>query len=152
IIDGSHAIPPHVRHFQPGDIGETDDLTRDHPQPFIRAVLIAHIEQHLQTETDSEERFVRSEVVADRRNKIQPPQFMNGVAESSDSGQDQLLAALEVTRMCADASFRSDLFETFLDAPQVPHSIIDNADHFAIVSHDSTLSQSLPTERSTFSG
>ena len=85
-------VPSHVRHLEPGNVGEADHVAGKHVQAGVEAVLVAAREQQLHPQADAEKRFARLEVFLDRFDQANLVQTGDGVAKRSDAGQHHLVA------------------------------------------------------------
>ena len=130
-----HRTPPHVRHLQTLPVGKghrvvakTDHAPGEHAEA-LRGPLLARFEQHLQTETDAEERARRRGLDDD----LGQPAF----AKSLDA-----IGHRALTRQHDPAGFPyririrghddrprgRDVDERFRHRSQVAHSVIDDRD------------------------
>src|SRR5689334_5704230 len=77
----ANLIPPHVWHFEFGRDFEPDDLARNNPQPFVLAVFVALVEQHLQSQADTKERLASLDCRANRVDQFTVTQGRDRVAK-----------------------------------------------------------------------
>ena len=93
------------------------------------AMFVAAIEQELQAEANSQKRSIGIDEIDDGRSQITPADFGHGITEGTDSGQDQFFCGSDFLRVGTDFRLSPDSFNSFLNAPQVAHLVVDNCDH-----------------------
>ena len=124
----SHLIPAHVWYAVALGQVEPHHLARQYAEPLMPAVLIAHVEEQLQPQTNAEERFARINGLQHRPVQLQPAQLGDGVLESAHARQHHFGGGGHFRRIAGHDGLVADLLEAFLHAPQVAHAVVDDGD------------------------
>src|SRR5262249_35644518 len=111
---------------------------RQDPQPLPRSVFVTHVEEQLQPQTDSQKRLARGDVGLDGFDEVLPAELGDRVSKGANPGQYDLVAILQIAGARADLGRNRKFLERFLNAPQVPHAVVDDLNHSAIVSRYDT--------------
>ena len=122
-------VPAHVRHFVLRRQVETHDFASQNAQTLVLAVLVADIEQQLQSETDPQKWLARVDGLPNGADQIAIPQLGDRILKGSDPRQHDLAGLGNLDWITSDHGFVPNLFETFLHASQVAHLIVDDGDH-----------------------
>ncbi len=120
-------VPPHVRHLEPG--GEAANDTGNDVEPLALTELLALGEEELVPEANPEERPPVVERGAERVEEAQRLEIAHGVVESAVAGQDKSAGVSDHARVLGHHGAHAEAPQRFLDAAQVPPSVIDNRDH-----------------------
>jgi 4-amino-4-deoxy-L-arabinose transferase-like glycosyltransferase len=123
-------VPAHVRHLETRQLGEAYHVAGEEVEAAILAVLEAPCEQQLQSEADAEERLVLAKVGENRLHEPGLVQSGDGVAESTDAGQDKLIRLGDMIGIASDDGCVADRLKRLLHAAEIGHAVVDDDDRF----------------------
>jgi hypothetical protein len=112
---------------------ELDHFALDDAESWMLASLEAHIQEHLQTKTDSEEWFVSSDPVFDESHPVSLPDLADGIAKSPDAWEDQVAGRLQIGKRFADHRGTPGTLDPLRDASEVSHLVIDDPDDGSLI-------------------
>ena len=98
-------------------------------QPFVDAELLTFGEQKLQPQTDAHERLAGGDRVSDWLNQLVAFQIRHAVAESPHARQDEMARIAQSPTITRDHGAVPDRLERLVDAPKIPHAIVNDRDH-----------------------
>src|SRR5262249_54437923 len=109
-------------------IAEPDNFALEKIQPAVLAVLVALGKKQLKPQANAQERLARSEMSDQRIDHAGFVQPGDGVAKRADSRQDHLAGVSDGIRVAGNLGYVPDLLQGLLDAPKIPHAVIDDND------------------------
>jgi hypothetical protein len=142
-------IPAHVRDFQfwildfgfwisfgfqIWDFGFSVEMkTRDgaakNPESFDANSFLAGIEETLQTETNSQKWFACLDEIANGVHHFELLQIFHAIAKRADAWQYDRIGSENALAVGNDADITADADESFLDAAEVAHAVINECYH-----------------------
>ena len=125
----SQLVPAHVRHLVLARHVEPHDLARQDAEPFVLAVFVALVEQHLQAEADAQERLAAGDRGADRLDQLALAKCGDRVAKRAHARQHDLVRVRQHGRVARDRGRVPDSLEPLLHAAKVAHFVVDDGDH-----------------------
>ena len=112
---------------------EADDLAFQQTQTAVRSALVADVEEHLQAETDAEERLAALAVFNNRLFEVGLAQAPQGVADGPDARQHEPVGGADLLGRGDDLRRVADSGERLLDAAKVGKAVVDDRQHRAAV-------------------
>ncbi len=108
---------------------EPHHAASEYIEPPACAELFRLAEEDLQPEADAKVWFLLLYCLNHGIYEFQVGQFSHAVPEGADTGQDHSISAQNGSGIARYLCLYTDLEKSLFNAPEVPHSVIDNRDH-----------------------
>ena len=122
-------VPSHVGHFQPWQRREFNNAAGENAKPLVFTVLLADVEEELQAQADAQAGLAGLDGLSKSVAQAGAAQFGRGVGEGPHSRQDHLGGAMNLLGVRGDLGGGAHRLDRLLDAPEIPHSVVDDRDH-----------------------
>lgn len=135
-------IPPDLRDFKAGLIGKADNASLKYLQTQGAAVeFFAAVKEGLVTHANPEKGLAGFYEVAGGRQQFLSLECIETIIEGSDPRQDHASGAMKFTGFRDHADVCPNKAQCFLDASQIPGTIVNQGNHADILSHRSNSAQ-----------
>lgn len=105
---------------------DPDDPSGNEPQTFVTPELLAHIEEQLHSEADSEKRSAAGTVPTHRVNQLSLVKAVHAVGEGADPRQDQTAGLFDRRRRVRHNNFGAYPLERPANTEEVAEPIVDD--------------------------
>ena len=106
-----------------------DHLAPDQTQALVFTILETAVEQHLHTQTDSQQRFLGCRLLLHHISQPGVLQLLRRIPEGAYPRQDDLLCTADLLRISGQPDIRSDPGEGTHQGEDISDAVINDCDH-----------------------